>query len=38
MIEINNLTRSQIDEKFLKKVAKIVLEDEFAIWRNKNLD
>ena len=34
MIEINNLTKSQIDEKFLKKVAKIVLRKEKA----QNLD
>jgi len=28
MIEINNLTTNQIDEEFLRKVAKIVLEEE----------
>jgi len=28
MIEINNLTTDPVDEEFLKKVAKMVLEDE----------
>ena len=28
MIEINNLTKSEIDEKFLKKIAEIVLKKE----------
>ncbi len=38
MIEVNNLTASPLDEKFLRKVAKIVLERESAGWWRKNKD
>ncbi len=31
MIEINNLTTSPVDEDFLKKNAKMVLDEEFAV-------
>lgn len=37
MVEINNLTSRKIDEKFLKKVAKIVLEKEIGGLRTKNI-
>jgi len=38
MIEINNLTTVQIDEEFLKRIAKIVLEGESANWRKKEAE
>jgi probable rRNA maturation factor len=38
MIEINNLTASSLDEKFLKKVAGTILKGESAVWRRKNKD
>ena len=31
MIEINNLTTNPVDEEFLKKIAKKVLEEELEI-------
>lgn len=37
MVEINNLTSRKIDEKFLKKVAKIVLGKEIKGLRTKNI-
>ncbi|MCK4453953.1 rRNA maturation RNase YbeY [Candidatus Parcubacteria bacterium] len=33
MIEINNLTTNPVDEEFLRKSAKIVLDGESASWR-----
>lgn len=38
MIEINNLTTNQINESFLKNVAKAVLEGESASWRKEKAD
>ncbi|PIW92316.1 MAG: rRNA maturation RNase YbeY [Candidatus Nealsonbacteria bacterium CG_4_9_14_0_2_um_filter_37_38] len=38
MIEINNLTTNLVDEKFLKKVAGKVLEEESASWRKKEAE
>lgn len=38
MIEINNLTTGFVDEVFLKKVARKVLEGESASWRKKELE
>ena len=38
MIEINNLTNSQVNEKFLKKVTEIVLKKESASWRKNKIN
>jgi len=38
MIEINNLTTNPVDEEFLKKIAKKVLEEELEISKYRNIE